>query len=246
MRHFFNVLMGAVLFFTITTSAQAINHGPRIRVRDGASTNWSGYASLTNLNNPQPGSVSDVKGNWTVPTLTCNASTTYSSAWVGIDGYSDSTVEQTGTEHDCINGQPSYYAWYEMYPKISRRIPMTIHQGDTIFAEVHYIGSNNFVLTLTDGNQSYSTTQRSHGNRESAEWIVEAPSSGGVLPLADFNTMNLSNSQATINGHQGPINDTAWQNDQIVMTLPDGVTVKAQPSSLSNGGQDFSVTWEHN
>ena len=46
---------------------------------------------------------------------------TYSSVWVGIDGYSSNTVEQIGTEQDVsANGKTSYYAWYEMYPQAER------------------------------------------------------------------------------------------------------------------------------
>ena len=40
----------------------------------------------------------------------------YSSFWVGIDGYSSSSVEQLGTDSDCAGNTPDYYAWWEMYP----------------------------------------------------------------------------------------------------------------------------------
>src|SRR5690348_12236358 len=61
------------------------------------STNWSGYA-VTGPN----GSVSSVQGSWIVPSVTCaKHSATYSSYWVGIDGFSSGTVEQTGTDSDC-------------------------------------------------------------------------------------------------------------------------------------------------
>ena len=69
------------------------------------SSNWSGYAVATNLSNPQANSVSAVSGSWIVPTVTGSSrGTTYSAVWVGIDGYSDSTVEQIGTEEDVVNG----------------------------------------------------------------------------------------------------------------------------------------------
>ena len=55
-------------------------------------------------------------GSWIVPTVTGSSrGTTYSAVWVGIDGYSDSTVEQIGTEEDVVNGGPSMHAWWEMY-----------------------------------------------------------------------------------------------------------------------------------
>ena len=77
------------------------------------SSNWSGYAAETNLNDPASGAVTAVSGSWVVPkvTPTSNSSTAYSSVWVGIDGYSSSTVEQIGTDSDVVNGQVQYYAW---------------------------------------------------------------------------------------------------------------------------------------
>jgi hypothetical protein len=160
-------------------------------------------------------------------------------------------VEQIGTDSDWINGKPSYYAWYEMYPSYPVNLPNPVAPGDSITGEVSYVGTN-FVLTLTDkhataGGWSFSITQQlSSAQRSSAEWIVEAPSSGGrVLPLADFGTVNFSAASATINGHTGKINDSTWQNDAITMVTSRGV-IKAQPSGLSTDGSSFSVTWFHN
>lgn len=220
-------------------------HAPRIKVKNGTSTNWSGYAALTNLSSPQSNAVSDVKSSWVVPTLACTSANTYSSAWVGIDGYSDGTVEQIGTEQDCSNGNPAYYAWYEMYPKLSRRISLAVKAGDTISAEVKYQANGSYQLKLVNQttSQSFTTTQKNvKAHRSSAEWIMEAPSSGGVLPLSNFGTIQFSNSQATINNVTGGINDGAWQNDPITMVTTSGAT-KASPSALSPDGTSFSVSW---
>ncbi len=226
-------------------SATHHNTNPRIRVREGASSNWAGYAAATNLTTPQSNAVSNVKGTWTVPTVSCTATNTYSSVWVGIDGYSDGSVEQTGTEQDCSNGQPKYYAWYEMYPKPGYLINMAIHAGDQMSAEVNYTGNNRFVLTLknlTTG-KNFTTTQKAHAQRQSAEWIVEAPYSGGVLPLANFGTTTINNAQATLNGVTGTISH--WANDAITMVNASNAP-KATPSSLSPDGRSFSVTWNSN
>lgn len=210
---------------------------PRIRLKNGNSSNWSGYAVETNLTSPTNNAVSDVKGSWVVPTVTCDPTiNTYSSAWVGIDGYSDGSVEQIGTEQDCISGQPRYYAWYEMYPKPSRYI-MPVSPGQNISAEVTYVNGR-FVLKLN----GFSTTQKANAQRQSAEWIMEAPWSGGVLPLANFGTINFGGSQATLNGVTGTINNSSWQNDKITMVNSSG-SPKATPSSLSSDGSSFSVTW---
>ena len=62
--------------------------------------------------------------------------TTYCAVWVGIDGYSSSTVEQIGTESDVVNGTPTYSVWYEMYPKGSMDVPLAVSAGDSISASV--------------------------------------------------------------------------------------------------------------
>src|SRR5438552_15303329 len=65
------------------------------------STNWSGFAVTGS-------GVTDAKGSWIVPSVTCSSSTTYSSYWVGIDGYSSNTVEQTGTDSHCSSAHGVY------------------------------------------------------------------------------------------------------------------------------------------
>jgi hypothetical protein len=209
---------------------------------------------LTNLATPQNGVVEDVKGTWVVPAVDPNFKTprTYSSFWVGIDGYSSNSVEQIGNDSDTdANGNAVYYAWYEMYPKYPVTLKITILPGDTINAEVQYQGKNSFVLSITDTRggvvvSSFSTTQKAANvARSSAEWIAEAPSSrSGVLPLTDFNAVKFTSCSATINGHTGTISDSNWQDDAITMATSSS-TIKAQPSSLSGGGSTFTVNWAH-
>jgi hypothetical protein len=40
----------------------------------------------------------------------------YSSLWAGLDGYSSSTVKQTGSEDDCSRSTPVYLCLVEIYP----------------------------------------------------------------------------------------------------------------------------------
>jgi hypothetical protein len=175
-----------------------------LSVVTAVSTNWSGYAIPTSS-----GAVSAVSGSWVVPTVT-GTSTAYSSVWVGIDGFSSSTVEQIGTEQDVSGGKATYYAWYEMYPK--GMVPITsvsIKPGDVVSASVSYASGNSFNLTITDQTtgKSFTTTQTVNGaQRSSAEWIVEAPSSGfGVLPLANFGTASITSAQATLSAKTSPL-----------------------------------------
>lgn len=223
---------------------------PLITVKQGTSTNWSGYAALTNLNNPQVGSVSKVSGSWMVPTVSPSAQRTFCSIWVGIDGYKSGTVEQIGTEHDWNQGRQVNYAWFEMYPRAMYKIvDFAVDVNDHIGAEVTYVGNNNFQLTIANYTKNIYTivparyTRMKRAKRSSAEWIVEAPSSlNGVLPLANFGVAFLSNCLATINGINGAINNGNWQHDAITMVTRNQA-VKAQPSALSGDGQSFQVQW---
>lgn len=240
------LLSAGVVMPVYAASPAAGEHAPRIKLKEGSSSNWSGYAVETNLINPQSNAVSDVKGSWAVPSVICSSSSanTYSAAWVGIDGDSDNTVEQTGTEQDCANGSPRYYAWYEMYPRASHSIGIAVHPGDVIQAEVRYIGGNNFQLTLVDTTTSktFSIIQKLNAHRQSAEWIMEAPSSGSTLPLADFGIIPFTSASATLNNITGSIGNGAWQHDEITMTNNSGAP-KATPSALSPDGSSFNVTW---
>jgi uncharacterized repeat protein (TIGR02543 family) len=218
---------------------------PRVRNYNGTSTNWSGYAVETNLSSPKSNVVTDVKGTWVVPTVS-GTGTSYCAIWVGIDGYSDSTVEQLGTDSDLSSGTPVYYAWYEMYPKSSYEIVgFPVKPGDQITAEVHYNGSA-FVLSINNLTESASfsiTKTASTAKRSSAEWIVEAPSSGTgtQLALAYFGLVNFSACSATISGVTGAISNSSWQKDAITMQSSGGAN-EAVPSALSPDGTSFSVT----
>ncbi len=215
-----------------------------------ASTNWSGYAVQANSD-----TVSAVSGSWVVPTVS-TTSTGYAASWVGIDGWSSSTVEQIGTEADVVNGQATYYAWYEMYPSNSVTISkMTIDPGDTITGQVSWAASSSkggtYTLTLTDtshtkDSDTVTVNSSTAFARSSAEWIVEAPYSGGVLPLAHFGTDSFSAAKATINGNSGPI-DTSWagtQLEQINMTNQNGAQLDTTSAVTdSSGTSSFTVAY---
>ena len=208
-----------------------LHHG-----KNSTSSNWSGYANTG-------GTFTDVKGSWTQPSASCSGGqTAYSSFWVGIDGDTTNTVEQTGTDADCSSGSPRYYAWYEMYPKFPVNLSNPVSPGDHISAEVKYNGSGKFTLTISDSTRgwTFSTNQTSRKAKlGSAEWIAEAPSSsGGVLPLANFGSVSFSN--CTANG----LSISSNPNPDAI-TMASGVTTKAVPSGLGGGGTSFSVTWKH-
>jgi hypothetical protein len=245
----------------------AVHHGqtaaPRLKLWQSTSGNWSGYGVPLEKSGVSD-TFSEASGTWNVPTVTgTGRTTTYSSCWVGIDGYSSRSVEQIGTEQDWSNGKQKNYVWFEMYPAGSYQITgFPIKPGDSISAQVLYLGQftvqtgvgrhkgtalqDVFQLTIVNNTQgasytvptSYTTT--SPVDRSSAEWIVEAPASGKILPLANFSPVNFSDCFATgqVNG-SGSINN--WPADPLTMMDPTGGG-EADPSALSSDGTAFSVT----
>jgi hypothetical protein len=109
------------------------------------STNWSGYAVTGS-------SFTSAKGSWIVPSVNCSKTpNTYSAFWVGIDGYSSDSVEQTGTISQCDGTTAQYYAWYEFYPNPSYEITsVPVSPGNVISASVTYSDSK-FTTTITNG-----------------------------------------------------------------------------------------------
>ena len=224
----------AVPVFAGATSNHALRHGPIHKLTNSTSTNWSGYAATGKR-------FTSVSASWTEPMAICSGGTAYSSFWVGLDGDTSSTVEQTGSSADCTSSNtPSYYAWYEMYPKYPTNLSSPVKPGDQFTASVVTDGVGRFTLTISDTTQkwTYQTTQRlKSAALASAEVIAEAPSSrSGVLPLTNFGTVNFSNAAA--NG--APL--STFNPDRIDMVS--GSTIKAQTGSISSSGS-FSVTWKH-
>ncbi len=199
------------------------------------STYWSGYAATT-------GTYTSVSASWTQPAGTCSRGDQYAAFWVGLDGYSSSSVEQTGSEVDCVGRTAEYYAWYEMYPGPSENYPNTVRAGDHFNASVTYEGSNEFSQYIADTTQGWSHTtvaSLAGAARSSAEVIVEAPcctNSGGILPLTDFGTVSLTGSMAN-----GSAIGNAGGLTQIIMIDNSGRD-KDTVSSLTSG-ENFSATW---
>jgi hypothetical protein len=200
-----------------------------------SSTNWSGYAATGGS-----GAFTSVSASWVQPALTCTSKTTYSSFWVGLDGYNNSALEQTGTEADCIGGQAEYGAWWEVLPAAESPYSVTVKAGDSLTASVTDNGNGTFTMTLTDSTEGWTKTTTHAGSSgyqdSSAEVIAEATEvNGKIANLSDFGSVTFNN--ATANGTSlGSYSPT-----EIVMAS--NRDTKALPGSLSGG--TFSDTWEN-
>ncbi|HYB91681.1 MAG TPA: G1 family glutamic endopeptidase [Candidatus Binataceae bacterium] len=171
------------------------------------SYNWSGYAVV----HKKPAFTS-VTGTWIIPTVqqafgSCTGGWDYSAQWVGIDGFSNKLLEQSGSGADAYcNGSTkatSYYPWIEWLPAPEYElVGDPLYPGDYVevtVAATDWSGgeSSNGTLVYTDVTQNWqisiSFTAASIGGNyvvgESAEWIVEAPEVGGnIATLANYVT----------------------------------------------------------
>ena len=159
-----------------------------------ASSNWSGYALDTST-------YSAITGQWVVPTVSRTKGPTYSSSWIGIDGFNNSNLIQTGTEQDYASGGAQYYAWWEILPAAETEISYPVAAGDHMSASIVNDGNGDWTITLTDitQNWTFSTVQAYSGPGTSAEWIEEAPTIGGhVATLAHYGQTTFN--PGTVNG----------------------------------------------
>ncbi|MGU3469741.1 G1 family glutamic endopeptidase [Paenibacillus sp. D51F] len=91
-----------------------------------------------------------ISASWTVPFVLPSARSSYSSAWIGIDGYNNSSLIQTGTEHEYVNGKANYYAWLEILPQAETRIKLPVYPGDLIEASIVKLSLSKWLSRRTE------------------------------------------------------------------------------------------------
>ena len=197
------------------------------------SLNWSGFADTSSTSTADD--FTNVLGRWTIPSVACpggpyRTQGAYIANWVGLDGFSDSTVEQLGTSAMCYEGTLFYYVWYEMFPAGTVEEGTTAcidnnvncpQPGDQISASVSVTpgtdGNNNYKLSLTDytrPQESFSVNSSCAATTcvdSSAEWIVERPAYEPIaglfqfVPLVFFPRTGFESGSLVANGRRSSI-----------------------------------------
>lgn len=231
-------------------------------VGEYTSPNWSGYVAQSNNGNP----FNTVIGYQIVPTATCNAADSNGEVveWAGLDGWTDSTVEQDGIGSDCVPGSsstgyvPEYQAWWEMYPTNLIQVfnnpngsgYFNVNPGDVVEMEVQiYYGYLLTVKDLTTG-QSANTFQECNKNltcsRNSAEWIVERPGGGsapgGYYPLLQYGTSIWGFDMA--NDGSGNQVISSFPNIPVQMVVGTESPIATISSPLDLAGSGFNDYWQ--
>jgi len=207
--------------------------------------NWSGYVDTSSTHQ----AFTKVSGNWTTPSVTCNAEDQIITNWIGLDGFNSNSVEQLGTISWCFQGKPVYFTWFEMFPGNVTEVGKSLAPGDKIAASVTRSGTS-YTLKLTDSTHpanSFTRTATCALTKcldTSAEWISERPSfSIGIVPQAHYNAFKLTSGSVTANGHTTTIGAGPGVNS---ITMIDATnTYNLNTVSALTGGNAFSTTWKN-
>jgi len=227
-------------------------HLPELRFTTAAATtlrsfNWSGYVAEA------CGSckLRYVAATFTLPSFNCANSpdNSWAAYWVGLDGATSGSVEQTGIEANCTAGTANYFAFYEMYP-LAPVAFSGVNPGDSLTAAVYWnAATNQWQLGLTDQTTggSIATSQPCPSSitcaNVNAEVITEAPSAGSTTPLADFGTSTYANIAVTSrNGTRGAMTSNGlWTAYPINLEGASGDTLAAPGPAWA--GSAFLDTW---
>jgi hypothetical protein len=225
------------------------------------SANWSGYAVSS-------GPYSQIKGTFTVPSITTAATCTeHVAEWVGIDGWNAPTLPQdlsliqagvdgsmtdpdTGT---CTPGHFYVWPWWEILPQNETPITgVTVNAGDQVTVSISQVGgTTTWALSLTDDTdgQSFTIDEPYSGPASSGEWVVEASSTGAcagsveqgtdICQLAPYCVGPSGSCTGPVPFSDMSINGTQTDWWQVFM-VQNNATV-ATPSVLGGGG--FSVAY---
>ena len=219
------------------------------------SGNWAGYAALPQHSG---GKFRFVAATFTVPSVNCATTpSSFSVHWFGLDGFqiNSPTVEQDGVESDCQGSTPAYSAWWETFPGNSIQTVFSLSAGDAVTASVFFnTGSgthhNMYNIVLTDltsgqGFNKWEACGASSCKNNSAEIISEAPSSGSILPLADYGLESFVNVKVHDKSDQkGGISSSNWNHVKIIQTSATTHDTLATPSVLY-GSHAFSNIWKN-
>jgi hypothetical protein len=196
-----SLLLGTVSVATVTATARVVaasaglDHGTGAAAGTAAtgtwpgwtSLNWSGYAVTSGT------PYRSVGANWTVPTVT-GPNGSYSAAWVGIDGFTNGSLIQTGTEQDVVNGAGQYSAWWSTSSE--NFVEQTITSGCTNAAAGLFGARPEGSVGLVASPKGPSRLGRPK---------APGPGDGSGAPIATTGSAtNVSSTSATLNGTVNP------------------------------------------
>ncbi|HUY09932.1 MAG TPA: G1 family glutamic endopeptidase [Candidatus Dormibacteraeota bacterium] len=194
-----------------------------------SSSNWSGYV----VGN---GPYTSVQGTFDVPNILSSSTNTDTAEWVGIDGFTNTSLIQAGINEPYDASTKTYVvqAWWEILPASATPISMTVSPGDSITVTIGQISGTDWAITLTDNTtaQTFTTDQTYTGPLTSAEWILEAPTVSTVQSTLGPYSPDVTFTGLGISGPQSNLTE--------IIMVQNGVQVST-PSPLDSTG--FNVAY---
>jgi Peptidase A4 family len=221
------VLLGFALLLAALLVGARTAHGSRTSAADtpqvSVTPNQSGYVASAPAGTTL--TFSSATGTWNVPPATCGSGSAggFSTVWVGLgDEGPTPSQEEVGTDSNCdSNGNPIYYAWFELVPYIAYDVPSNdkIAVNDTMVGLVKILSTTLVEVSIQDQTRHWNFTRNitfSNYDAATADWIVEAPASClrwvcSEANLANFGSVTMRNISATTkDGQTGTLSDPDW------------------------------------
>jgi len=196
-----------------------------------ASANWAGLVE-------QGGPLTEVQGNWSVPSVQPTPDLEVSATWIGIDGVSTRSLIQTGTVQETQGEVTRYYAWYELLPADAVDV-FAVDPGDAIEAVISQISTDQWSITIEDSTlgRVFSAPVSYDTPGDSAEWIEEDPTSAAtnqLETLADFGAVGFSDI-----GYSGPGAASATATETYMVN--EGGQSIAYPADVDLPNESFAI-----
>jgi hypothetical protein len=138
--------------------------------------------------------------------------------------------------YDPSTNSVDVYAWWEILPALETYVPLSVEPGNEVTVTISQLSAGLWSISLKNDTtgQAFSTTQSYSGPGSTAEWIVEAPTSGstGALDTLGHYVPNVTFRNLRISGTQGQLRE--------VVMIENGVAVSG-PSTLTSAG--FTVAY---
>ena len=208
------------------------------------SLNWSGYVDTS------ASPVTAVNSTFVVPTAGL-IPPGFAATWAGIGGFHSPDLIQAGVGEQSLPDNPvlgpQYFAWYELLPAGETQLTncngdpnCTVSPGDTVTVNISQASGSTWNIAMSDaGKWSYLNTVTYSSSRNSAEWILEAPTLLVLQTLmAPVGTVHFG---PTSSFTDGTGTHSVAQGNPTEVILSPGLINEATPSPIAPDGQSFNV-----
>ena len=225
---------------------------PPVHVRSGATgtfrvaANWSGEVELGS-------NVTSVSASWKVPSVVPSASLQFAATWIGIGGFTGTTLIQTGTIEVTATGRVGYAAWVEVLPQAAWTLTslstpggtpaLVVAPGDVVNASVTFTTTDEWQVTIADttAKWTYSHSYRYSVTPTSADWVTERPTvytstahKTVLSDLAQYGSTRFSHLESAQNGGVAgapqSLTSVRMENGGAVISAPGPVSPADSPT----------------